>query len=456
MEKRLLKRLEELKEKVVSRESVVVHRISDNEAEQRAYYRLLQNERMSVEELSDHIIADCQRQVKAGATYLIFQDTTQPSLERNQKNIKAGSGLGVISDNKTLGFFLHPGLVLEADTYRSIGYSYIRTWSRNGEKAKCSERDYKSEPIEEKESYRWLECVKRSRQVLGQAGQVIVVSDREGDIFEVLDRLPDEKTHVLVRSKASRMILNEQGQRQQLRSFIEGQPLAGSYQLRVQGDKRSKRKGREASMEVRFAQATLLPPKRLGGGTQGSTALYIVEAKEKPQSCPPGEKPIHWILVTTYEVESLADAFQIIKWYKGRWNAEQIFRLSKRQGLNIEQSDLETGYAIIKMALLAILAASKIILLHQASKQEQAVPMEKTFNQEQRKCLATLVKTLEGKTPKQQNPYVQDSLQWAYWVLARLGGWKPHEKQAGVITLFRGWQRFNQIFEGWILAQLMS
>ena len=38
-----------------------------------------------------------------------------------------------------------------------------------------------------------------------------------------------------------------------------------------------------------------------------------------------------------------------------------------------------------------------------------------------------------------------------------LGGWKPHEKQAGVISLMRGLRRFHQIFHGWQLAkQLVS
>ena len=63
----------------------------------------------------------------------------------------------------------------------------------------------------------------------------------------------------------------------------------------------------------------------------------------------------------------------------------------------------------------------------------------------------------EGKTPKQQNPYPTASLQWCYWIMGRLGGWKPQEKKAGVIALMRGVRRFNQIFHSWLLAkQLVS
>lgn len=435
---------------------MIVHRISDNESEQRAYYRLLNNKRLSIEALIESIIQDCERQVEPGEHYLVFQDTTQPSLERNRKNIQPASGLGVLSDNRTLGFFLHPGLVLHASSGRCLGYSSIEVWSRNGGKEKCRERDYKSEPIEAKESYRWLKCVQRSRQVLHAAGRVTVVSDREGDVYEVFERLPDPQTHLLVRSKADRIILNENAKREKLLSYIQRQRSCGRHALKVDQDQRKNRQARTASLEIRIGQVGLLQPTRLGKNNQPVATLFVVEAKESATTCPAGEEPIHWVLLTTHEVKSLEEALQVIGWYKWRWNAEQVFRLSKRKGLDIEQSDLENGRAIIKTALIAIFAASKIILLHQASKQEEPVPMEKTFTPQQKQCLNEVGRKMEGNTPKQKNPYPTENLQWAYWIIARLGGWKPHEKQAGVIALFRGWQRFNQIFEGWQLAQDVS
>lgn len=456
MEKRLLKRVKGLSEKVIKNRSLVVHQISEDEAEQRAYYRLLQNKNISVEGLGNYLTEDCQRQVKPKRHYLIFQDTTQPNLERKRDQIKDKKGLGVIGDNKSLGFFLHIGLVLEAESYRSIGYSYVKVWSRNGEKEKCKERNFKSEPIESKESYRWLECVEKSREVLLEAGLLTVVSDREGDIYEVLDGLPDEQTHLLIRSNASRNILTPQGQKQIIKTYIESQAVSGAYKLEVGDDKRKNRLGRTALMEVRIGACRLLAPNRLGTTIGPSTPLYIVQAKERVESCPEGETPIQWILVTTHEVTNLDQARQIIHWYQGRWNAEQVFRLSKRKGLDVEQSNLETGEGILKLALLAVLAASKIITLHQASKKQEPIPIEKTITLEQQKCLIQLGKRFEGKTQKQQNPYPENTLQWVYWIIARLGGWKPHEKQAGVIILFRGWQKFSQLFEGWALAQLVS
>src|SRR5690606_9305127 len=134
------------------------------------------------------------------------------------------------------------------------------------------------------------------------------------------------------------------------------------------------------------------------------------------------------------------------------WNIEQVFRLLKQKGLNVEALDIESGKGLVQLTLLALFAVSKIMLLHLASKQQEPVPVAKAFTPDQLACMEAVNKKYEGKTEKQKNPYQPNTLQWCYWVLARLGGWKPHEKQAGVITLHRGFMDFNKIFDGWMLA----
>jgi hypothetical protein len=43
----------------------------------------------------------------------------------------------------------------------------------------------------------------------------------------------------------------------------------------------------------------------------------------------------------------------------------------------------------------------------------------------------------------------------APWLIARLGGWKgfPSQRPPGVITLYEGWCRFFNIFDGWAIAK---
>jgi hypothetical protein len=70
------------------------------------------------------------------------------------------------------------------------------------------ERKYKSQPIEDKESYKWIEVAQHSKEVLKQADSVTFIEDREGDIYEQFALIPDDKTHLLVRSRTTRNLSN--------------------------------------------------------------------------------------------------------------------------------------------------------------------------------------------------------------------------------------------------------
>ena len=61
---------------------------------------------------------------------------------------------------------------------------------------------------------------------------------------------------------------------------------------------------------------------------------------------------------------------------------------------------------------------------------------------------------MEGKTEKQKNPHPPQTLSWASWVIARLGGWKGYasESPPGPITMLRGLTKFEAQFQGWLLA----
>jgi hypothetical protein len=434
----------------------VIHRISEDEAEQRSYYRLLHNPSLDMKSIKEYLYADCCRQVIPGDHYLCIQDTTQPNFESNRKNISNQEGLGVIGDGKSLGFFLHPSLVVGAHDGRIIGFSDITTWSRQAtpimtevEKKRYVHRQ-KARPIEEKESYRWQKAAQASKSLLQSAGQLTVICDREGDISEFLSQVPDEKTHVLIRSSSNRKIslygAVEQQEPIMLIDYLENQPIQGSYELEIKKDPRNKRTARRAKMLVKLSPIKITVNDKIIG-------MYVVEAKEDQSTIPDGEKGIHWRLLTTHQVENMDQARMVINWYVMRWNIEQLFRLIKQKGLNVEDSDMETGKALIQLTLMSLYAASKILLLHLASKQEKPQPIQQTFTPQEVECLSALCAQYEGKTIKQKNPYTNHTLQWCYWVLARMGGWKPHEKQAGVISLFRGWSDFQKIFDGWYLAK---
>ncbi len=450
-DKRLDRRCSELLASMQRHKSIVINQVGSSWSEKMAYYRLLGNDKTSFEKIQQSLADACGQRV-SGGHYLVIQDSTQPNYQSHAGRLKANSGLGVIGNNKDLGFFLHPSLVIDANSEQSIGFSDVQLWTRDASGSDKSARNYKSQPIEEKESYRWLDSIEKSKKVLAKADQLTAITDREGDIFELFADIPDARTHLLIRSSHDRKVLDIDGQSQKLFSHLASQPCAGVYQLSVRGDYRTGRSAREAIIEIRYCRVAICPPNRLHKkGYRKAIFVYAVEAKERDDSVPEGEKAIHWRILTTHSIDSLADAAQIIYWYSLRWYIETLFRVLKQKGLDIEQSELETGEAIKKMVILALPVALQVMVLLVAAKSESDQPIQYIFGNDELICLEQVAQTLNGATEKQRNPYPKRTLKWAYWIIARLGGWSGYASQraAGAITLFRGLKRFQIIFTGW-------
>src|SRR5262249_43370106 len=119
--------------------------------------------------------------------------------------------------------------------------------------------------------------------------------------------------------------------------------------------------------------------------------LWVVEAKEI--NCPVGQDAVHWRLFTTHEVEGFEKALKIINWYKKRWNIEQIFRTMKKQGLNIESSQAESAEGLMKLAVIALCAAIKIMALVLAREGKTEQKTEDVFTQEEQLVLERVSKT---------------------------------------------------------------
>ena len=69
---------------------------------------------------------------------------------------------------------------------------------------------------------------------------------------------------------------------------------------------------------------------------------------------PPGaSEPITWRLLTSHPVANTDAAWQIIDWYRARWTIEQLFRLLKKQGLRLEDSQVETAERLLKLVAIA-------------------------------------------------------------------------------------------------------
>jgi hypothetical protein len=413
-----------------------------------SFYRFLNNPRVQLSEVIENQIQKTKLNELDGHL-LVISDTTSINLERHAGRLKA-EGLGYIGGGagQKIGFHLHPALVISAESFQVLGLSSIQVWVRE-EVTKERKKKYKQLPIEEKESNKWLQAAWQSKQNLGQAQMITMIGDRESDVYEELARVPDERTHLLIRSCQNRR-LKDGGS---LYECLAEQSISGEYEIEIEADGRVGRQNRVARIEVRFVEVEIAAPVGSEKSEKPSVKMQAIEARER--NAPEGVEPILWRLLTTHQIQTSADAERIIKYYRYRWWIEQLFRVLKKQGLDIESSELEQIESIKKLSVLGLAVAVKTLQLKRSlEKSAVGQKIEVVFNQAEMKCLEQLNKKLEGRTKRRQNPYQAQELSYGAWIIARLGGWKGYESQRppGVITIKRGLRRFETIFLGFSLT----
>jgi hypothetical protein len=130
---------------------------SADRAEAKAIYRMLGNESFDREEiLRAHREATLKRMAGYGGTILAVQDTTGVSYNTHLKT----EGIGYISE-KTRGVNIHSCLAVSCDGL-VLGVLDQSGYNRKEPKDESASHSRKKlRPIEEKESFRWLETLKR-------------------------------------------------------------------------------------------------------------------------------------------------------------------------------------------------------------------------------------------------------------------------------------------------------
>lgn len=399
---------------------------------------------MSTQELIDGACAGTGPR-SAGRHVLTIQDSSEINLRRHAGRVE---GLGTVGNGTDLGFFVHPLLAVDADEGACLGLAHLHLWQRTQGKAP----NYKKLPIEAKESARWIDTAVAGKKRLAEAATITVVADREADIYELWDRVPDARTHLLIRACRDRNLAIASGTT--LFDWMDRQAVQGSYRIALPVT--PKRSAHEALLHVRFGTVTLKKPRNCSD-KQASPhlTLNVIDVVEDAATVVGSEAPIHWRLLTTHAVGSMEDARQCIRWYCQRWHIEQTFRTVKRQGLDVESSQLEHGVRLEKLVVMALSAAVRVMQLTLAREGGSPRPATDAFDADEIGVLQHVQPTLEGKTEKQKNPHPLRSLAWAAWIIARLGGWKGYasERKPGPITMLRGLQAFSAMRQGWLLAR---
>ena len=431
-------------------------------AETKAAYRFFQNENVEVDQILAAHRCKTARRAKKQKIILAVQDTSYFVYTSHPKT----EGLGKMSlkKGKNVEKIYSKGLVVHtclAVTTKGLPLGLLnqKIFSRKL-RSEMTRRDKGSNPhdylpVEEKESYRWLETLGNTKAVMGDT-EIITVCDREADLYDFFKFSFRIDSPVLVRARANRTINRRSRYTEKgivkLWEHMHQQPETGSYTIEI--PKRSKRKhskerrARTATVTVRFGSFRLNPPRNNPKHNKEHlpdmemNAVYVLE-----QNPPDGEESVEWMLLTNHPVRSFDEAYEKVLWYCLRWRIEMYFKVLK-SGFRVEACRLGHAKRLARYLTVMSIVAWRLFMVTLIARTDPAAPCSTLLADHEWKVL--FLKANKNKPLPKKPPRIGDVVIW----VAKLGGYlaRRNDGPPGTIALWRGWKRLADLTEGWNLA----
>lgn len=419
-------------DRIVATHALVLKSVGGDRAGEAAINRYLGNDHVDPATILAPAIARTAKAAE-GRRVVVAQDTTEVNFAGRARRRK---GLGPGGDGVSPGFFIHPQIVIEADQGAVIGIAGVEIWTRAPEKT----GDHHKRPAEDKESRRWLAGAETAAEALAGAAEIIVVSDRESDIFGLLAGRPD-RVELIVRAAQDRALDNGTCLKQAAAGWTALVGCNVAVAARPAGAKGGPQAARTAHVEVRAGTITVLRPKTASRAEPARVTLGLVEVREV--GAPTGIEPLVWRLSTTLPVATAQDALEVVRLYRLRWRIEEVFRVLKKDGLDLEASQVTEAQRLFNLAACGLAASVRILQLVDA-RDGSGRPATDIIAAHEIAAVAVIGAALEGSTERQRNPWGPGSLAWLAWIVARLGGWNCYYRAPGPKTMANGWRRLAE------------
>jgi hypothetical protein len=398
-------------------------------AETVAAYRFLENPSVGFEEiLSGHKQATLER-IRAQEVALLVQDTSFV----NYGTLQPKAGMGTVKEKVRDEHLLHTTVAFTPERV-NLGVLGAKYWQRPEEPV-AHERARK--PIEEKESYRWLEGYALACEVQQACPQTVVVSvaDCEGDIQEwfldAMHRPGEERAEFLIRAKCNRRLAQGTEPSYLWEVMQRARPLGRiTFELSRQAD----RPARRVTLSVKAMPVTFHGARRPGGRLP-PVQVWAVYARElKP---PKGGDHIEWLLLTSVPVADFSGACLVVQWYRARWEIELFFRVLK-QGCQIERLRLMTDHRLLNAIAIYLIIAWRIHTMTMMGRAYPDASCEVIFAPRE---WQTIYMMQYQSPPPDQPPSLRETVR----ALAQLGGFlaRTGDGEPGIKSIWQGYQRLH-------------
>ncbi len=440
-DKRLGKRLIKLIRQLANKMGNSIPTACQDWANTKAAYRFFSNPNLSEEEiLLGHFQSTKERFDQTDGPILVLHDTTEITYKRkNPGDIgytrKCGNRKGLFNQEikrAQCGVLMHSSLAITPEGL-PLGFTAKRFWNRD--KFKGSHEIHRRKnmtriPIDQKESYRWVQGAHETNELLGETYRIVHIGDREADIYELFHLATTEDSNYLIRIKVDRRTEDETTT---INQVLKKAKARGKCRINYR-DKDGTQV--TAMLQVKFEKITIKPSFGLKSKNYPDITATFIHAKEIEKSGG-NREPIDWKLITDLPVKTVEDAVEKLHWYSLRWKIEVFFKILK-SGCKIEESKLRTADALCKMIAINCIISWRVFWMTMLNRESTKLPMELVLSEMEIKILNHLKPDLKS-TPNSLSKYLLK--------IAKLGGYlaRSSDPPPGNAVMWRGMQRLTEI-----------
>jgi hypothetical protein len=330
-------------------------------------------------------------------------------------------------------------------------------WAREDIKENRNTENLKL-PVEEKESYKWIKALEEAHALKSEGLEIITVTDREADFYEYLQTVEKLNEKIVLRARYDRTLAGAQEDvdedndknKRSMWDFMHAQPVCFKEEVEVSRNhiyKKGKnhkefRECRIAEVEIRVGQVTFNPPTYNKKNPSLTCNLIFIKEASPPEEI----APLEWMLITNLSIASNEEISRVIAYYRTRWVIEEYHKILKT-GCTIEDCLLEDTEAMFLYITLYSVIAWRLFWITRLQRINPETPCTEGVTDDEWKAAYCYLN--HTNSPPAKVPTIREMVIW----IAKLGGFmaRKGDGEPGIITVWRGWTRLQDIVSTYIL-----
>lgn len=438
-DKRLNDRARLLIERLGANPAASINSSCQGWSETKAAYAFFDNEKVDPQKiLQPHREATIHR-IGDEEVALIVQDTTE--LDYSNHPTKDS---GVLDAEYRYGLYDHSHVAF-TPAGLCLGVVDAAFFSRTPDSlGKTRERT--NDPIESKESFRWLKGYRLACELAAACPdtRIVSVADCESDIYDIFlePEKHDRPADFVIRANKDRRLPErdvEAGPNAYHRVVDEVASSPSLTTREIDLPRTPKRAARRATLEIRATSVDVKPPHARSSLDQVQYNVVLVEEVDGPND----GTNVGWLLITSLPISSVRAVLLVVEYYISRWPIEVFFRVYKT-GCRVEDIQLESNQRLTNSLMLYKVIAWRIMYVTILGREYPNLACDELFAEYEWKPVWKIVSSepLPNKAPP---------LSVFIPMLAQLGGHnnRSTDHPPGPQAIWQGIRRMTEFAIAW-------